>query len=379
MINQLILFFIIIFVLLTDRYFTKEIYQLKNTNVLIGEFSKSKNINSFKLILKKYLFQIISLLIIIAFKLTFNETINYYSSIYFKINFDELLILVVLVFFYTFFAIKTLSYTLLKRKLIAREFLYFFFNIIVVFSILFLSENNQEKWKDALSDSIGVMSSNFFENEEVQLSGSILLNGVPTVEVDTYKITNSFNDEVLTKLKSVGFKISRKTQNLKRGAGFPFRFLEVYESFCFEKSGKWVPGEGGKNVWKNRYVYETEDTIMFCNIFLLNIDLMYNNRIPRERGAFIGVGQYDNTIISGINLSGVSNYSFDESFYHPDLLYYDNSFFKDINLFAEGNLGFLVFWSGNNRFSSIILLVFIFGYIYRFTLSGTIWSIKELI
>ena len=116
---------------------------------------------------------IISIIFLVLLKLFFSDKLQNISINYFKINFNELLIILSLIIFYTLFSIKTLRKKVSKTNLIAREILYIFFNIIVGFSFYlsfqYLSNKNLEhnNNKESFLKEINVRTVDGLNNKQV--------------------------------------------------------------------------------------------------------------------------------------------------------------------------------------------------------------------
>jgi len=132
--------------------------------------SKSKAKKLFSVYKKPLL---ISVLLVVLLKLFFSDKLQNISINYFKINFNELLIISSLFIFYTLFSIYTFRKKVSKSKLIAREILFIFFNIIVGFSFYisfqYLSNKNLEhnNNKESFLNEISMQNGDVLNNKQV--------------------------------------------------------------------------------------------------------------------------------------------------------------------------------------------------------------------
>jgi len=132
--------------------------------------SKSKAKKLFSVYKKPLL---ISVLLVVLLKLFFSDKLQNISINYFKINFNEVLIISSLFIFYTLFSIYTFRKKVSKSKLIAREILFIFFNIIVGFSFYisfqYLSNKNLEhnNNKETFLNEISMQNGDVLNNKQV--------------------------------------------------------------------------------------------------------------------------------------------------------------------------------------------------------------------
>ena len=141
-----ILFFVIISVLLLDKfYFNKN--NSDNIDKILLTSVDNKNHSKFKL-KNRSIFIISALVVVIVLKLIFHQNLQDLSTSFFSINIDELLICIFVLIFYIYFSIITVSSRVSNKKIIAREFLYLVFNLILISGIWFSQSKLEEDFQN---------------------------------------------------------------------------------------------------------------------------------------------------------------------------------------------------------------------------------------
>jgi hypothetical protein len=141
-----ILLFVIISVLLLDKFYFKK-NNSDNIDKILLTSVDGKNHSKFKL-KNRSIFIISALVVVIVLKLIFNQNLQDLSTSFFSINIDELLICVLVLIFYIYFSIITVSKRVSNKKIIAREFLYLVFNLILISGLWFSQSKLEEDFQN---------------------------------------------------------------------------------------------------------------------------------------------------------------------------------------------------------------------------------------
>ena len=141
-----ILLFVIISVLLLDKFYFKK-NNSDNIDKILLTSVDGKNNSKFKL-KNRSIFIISALVVVIVLKLIFNQNLQDLSTSFFSINIDELLICILVLIFYIYFSIITVSSRVSNKKIIAREFLYLVFNLILISGLWFSQSKLEEDFQN---------------------------------------------------------------------------------------------------------------------------------------------------------------------------------------------------------------------------------------
>lgn len=186
-----ILLFVLISVVLLDKFYSKRKNSQSIDKLLIAGVDSEKK--KFRL---KYrsIFIISALVVVVVLKLIFQQSLQDLSTRFFSINIDELLICVLVLVFYILFSIITVSKKVSKKKIIAREFLYLLFNLILIFALWFFQSNLEENYQE-----YSLKKSQFLKEIEIQKIND-------TKRLPAYDL----NEFQLKKAKDLGYIIDNK-------------------------------------------------------------------------------------------------------------------------------------------------------------------------
>ncbi len=215
--TNIILLAVIIAVLLIDKFLSKTIYN-RNDALLIGSIQKKETKSKKR---KKYIILIGSSILLIILKIIFNDEIQNLSVFYFKYNFNELLVFLVLFIFFNIFSVKTVINKIKKNKIIAREILYLNFNIILAFVLAYFAydisdrnyeyssssnqfiEQTKKNWEvdlflqEKTPDSIRIKAENLgFVVYDFNVYKSRWFDIIPSISNNTFNNENNYRDKV---------------------------------------------------------------------------------------------------------------------------------------------------------------------------------------
>ena len=215
--TNIILLAVIIAVLLIDKFLSKTIYN-RNDALLIGLIQKKETKSKKR---KKYIILIGSSVLLIILKIIFNDEIQNLSVFYFKYNFNELLVFLVLFIFFNIFSVKTVINKIKKNKIIAREILYLNFNIILAIVLAYFAydisdrsleysyssnqfiEQTKKNWEidlflqEKTPDSIRIKAENLgFVVYDFNVYKSRWFDIIPSISNNTFNNENNYRDKV---------------------------------------------------------------------------------------------------------------------------------------------------------------------------------------
>ena len=186
-----ILLFVLISVVLLDKFYSKRKNSQSIDKLLIAGVDSEKK--KFRL---KYrsIFIISALVVVVVLKLIFQQSLQDLSTRFFSINIDELLICVLVLVFYILFSIITVSKKVSKKKIIAREFLYLLFNLILISALWFSQSNLEENYQE-----YSLKKSQFLKEIEIQKINDS--KRLPAYDLNEFQ---------LKKAKNLGYIIDNK-------------------------------------------------------------------------------------------------------------------------------------------------------------------------
>ena len=380
---------------------------------------------------------LISVLLVVLLKLFFSDKLQNISINYFKINFNEVLIITSLFIFYTLFSIYTFRKKVSKSKLIAREILFIFFNIIVGFSFYisfqYLSNKNLEhnNNKESFLKEISMQNGDVLNNKQVssakelgyivetnkayfskwyeilQYKSLTSINGIykfkknkiDTIKKEQPEIYNSFIDffgqlndissvNNLLELNSLSiFKFNSEKQYFYvKPRRRDTIVLAVKSSNSNTKDvtfdltlGKYYLslGTGGRSVldWfvDANYTKTKKEYLLDLPIVFKPEELSF----VKSHFALISEYGFSNLYTERVKSTLLNGLDVD-SFYNKKTLFYKYSFFRHLDTYSL--IVFEAIFKNSlvyNLFWGIFLLIFILAYIYRILLIGFIWSITE--
>ena len=369
---------------------------------------------------------LISVLLVVLLKLFFSDKLQNISINYFKINFDEVLIITSLFIFYTLFSIYTFIKKFSKSKLIAREILFIFFNIIVGFSFYisfqYLSNKNLEhnNNKESFLNEISMQNGDVLNNKQVssakelgyivetnkayfskwyeilQYKSLTSINGIykfkknkiDTIKKEQPEIYNSFidffgqlndiadafdiNEYICTNSKEQFFICSygRKIKNvtLENFTTNDITFDLTLGRYKFDSYGCCTP-----SYLKLRYTKTKKEYLLDLPIVFKPEELSF----VKSHFALISEYGFSNLYTERVKSTLLTGHD-DDTFYNKKTLFYKYSFFRHLDTYSlivfeaifKNSLAYNLFWG-------IFLLIFILAYIYRILLIGFIWSITK--
>ena len=369
---------------------------------------------------------LISVLLVVLLKLFFSDKLQNISINYFKINFNEVLIITSLIIFYTLFSIYTFRKKVSKTKLIAREILFIFFNIIVGFSFYisfqYLSNKNLEhnNNKETFLTEISMQNGDVLNNKQVssakELGYIVKTNKAyfsKWYEILQYKSLTSINGIYKFKKNKIDTIKKEQPEIYNSFIDFFGQLNDIADAFDFDfdesvivnskeqffyRKGRKIKDVTLENVTINDITFDLtlgryKGTELWSKPprlklrytktkkeYLLDLPIVFKPEelsFVKSHFALISEYGFSNLYTERVKSTLLTGHD-DNTFYNKKTLFYKYSFFRHLDTYSlivfeaifKNSLAYNLFWG-------IFLLIFILAYIYRILLIGFIWSITK--